>query len=253
LSRRARLVVFLLGVVFLLPAAARIAWRMPEFGAHPLPYGDAINRSAPAERHVSNMVSAVNFDYRAFDTLGEEFMLVCAVTGAVVLLRGSRGEALTAQPGRLHERPLEPRSDAVVLVCRFAAPVVVLFGIYVALHAMVTPGGGFQGGAIVASGILLLYLGDGYRRWRQLVRSRRLDAGEGGGALVFALAGLLPLLIGARFLQNVLPYGQFADLLSGGLMQVINAGVALAVTAGFLLLFLEFLEETRVEAGVESG
>ena len=37
------------------------------------------------------------------------------------------------------------------------------------------------------------------------------------GALVFALAGLFPLLIGARFLQNVLPYGQFADLLSGGL------------------------------------
>ena len=57
---------------------------MPTFGAHPLPYGDAINRDAPAQRHVSNMVTAVNFDYRGFDMLGEEFMLLCAVTGAAI-------------------------------------------------------------------------------------------------------------------------------------------------------------------------
>jgi len=46
-------------------------------------------------------------------------------------------------------------------------------------------------------------------------------------------------------MANMLPYGKFSDMLSGGLMQVENAGVALAVTGGFCLLFLEFLEETR--------
>ena len=44
-------------------------------------------------------MSAVNFDYRSFDTLGEEFMLVCAVTGVVVVLRGNRGEQLGALAG----------------------------------------------------------------------------------------------------------------------------------------------------------
>jgi multicomponent Na+:H+ antiporter subunit B len=53
------------------------------------------------------------------------------------------------------------------------------------------------------------------------------------------------MLAGGVFLQNLLPHGQFRDMLSGGLMQVENAGVALSVAAGFMLLFLEFLEELR--------
>jgi multicomponent Na+:H+ antiporter subunit B len=35
---------------------------MPQFGAHPLPYGDTINGAAPPERHVTNMASVANFD-----------------------------------------------------------------------------------------------------------------------------------------------------------------------------------------------
>jgi multicomponent Na+:H+ antiporter subunit B len=42
-----------------------------------------------------------------------------------------------------------------------------------------------------------------------------------------------------------LPLGTLKDVFSGGLMLVENAGVALAVTGSFLLVFLEFLEETR--------
>jgi multicomponent Na+:H+ antiporter subunit B len=191
---RVRLLLLLASAVVLLPAVVVVAVRMPTFGDHPLPYGDAINREAPAERHVSNMVSAVNFDYRGFDTMGEEFMLVTAVTGAVLLLRGTRGESLTAQPQEVPGRPVEPASEAVVLICRLMMPISLLFGIYVVLHATATPGGGFQGGVIIASSLLLLYLGDGYRSWRGIVRSKALHLCEGGGALVFVLAGVGPML-----------------------------------------------------------
>ncbi len=246
MTRGVRLLVFTLFILLLVPAAWRVAKHMPAFGAHPLPYGDAINSSAPGERHVSNMVSAVNFDYRGLDTLGEEFMLVCAVTGAVVLLRGSRGEALTSAPATLPGRTNPPRSDAIVLIGRLLCPIIMLFGIYVVLHATVTPGGGFQGGVIISSGLLLLFLSETYGAWRQIVRSTLLDVCEGGGALVFVLAGLAPMLFGASFLQNIMPLGTFRDMLSGGLMQVVNAGIAFAVAGGFSLLFLEFLEETRI-------
>lgn len=245
MSVRVRLLLLLASVVVLLPAAVAVAVRMPTFGDHPLPYGDAINRDAPAQRHVSNMVSAVNFDYRGFDTMGEEFMLVTAVTGAVLLLRGTRGELLTAQPQEVPGRPVEPASEAVVLICRLMMPASLLFGIYVVLHATATPGGGFQGGVIIGSSLLLLYLGDGYRSWRGIVRSRALHLCEGGGALVFVLAGLVPMLMGHAFLENILPPGQFRDMLAGGLMQVENLAVAFAVAGGFCQLFLEFLEETR--------
>jgi multicomponent Na+:H+ antiporter subunit B len=245
MSPRARLILFMLACLCILPGAAVVIARMPAFGAHPLPYGDAINQAATAERHVTNMVSAVNFDYRGFDTLGEEFMLLCAVTGAVLLLRGSRGEALSSQPASLLGRVNTPRSDAVVLIGRLIGPIIMVFGIYVVLHATTTPGGGFQGGVIISSGLLLLFLSEEYQAWRKIVRSAALGACEGGGALVFVLAGVGPMLWHANFLQNIMPLGQFRDMLSGGLMQIVNAGVAFAVLGGFSLVFLEFLEETR--------
>jgi multicomponent Na+:H+ antiporter subunit B len=181
MSARVRLLLLAVTLVVLLPGVVLLAVRMPMFGDHPLPYGEAINRDAPPQRHVSNMVSAVNFDYRGFDTIGEEFMLVAAVTGAVVLLRGTRGESLSAQPQENPDRPVGPASEAIILICRLMMPITLAFGLYVVLHATATPGGGFQGGVIIGSGLLLLYLGDGYRGWRDIVRSAGLDVCEGGG------------------------------------------------------------------------
>jgi multicomponent Na+:H+ antiporter subunit B len=228
----------------LVPLVLVLARHMPEFGAHKLPYGDAVNAAAPALRHVANAVTAVNFDLRGFDTLGEEFMLLCAVTGATVLLRGARGERPSARPG-VAGRPIRPRSDAAVLACRLVHPLLLLFGLYVALHATATPGGGFQGGVIAASATLLAWIAEGYRAWRRLMHSRILDAMEGLGAASFAFAGLIPVAMGAPYLANTLPLGQFKDVFAGGLMQLVNAGVTCAVAGGFGVLFLEFMEETR--------
>ena len=245
MTRHARIALFVLAWLVLLPAIGVLAYQIPAFGTHPLPYGDLINQVAPPERHVSNTVSAVNFDYRGFDTLGEEFMLVCAVTGVVVVLRGNRGEQLGAAPAIVKGRAILPRSDATVLITRWVAPLIVLFGLYVGLHAMTTPGGGFQGGVIVATGLLLIYLGQGYRTWRQLLPSAWLDACEGGGAALYALSGLCSMLLGHAYLTNILPLGTFRDVYSGGLMLVENLGVLLAVAGGFTVLFSELLEETR--------
>jgi multicomponent Na+:H+ antiporter subunit B len=245
MTPRLRLTVLAFAALCLVPAVWRVAAALPPFGAPTEQYGPAVNRLGPPLRHVSNMVSAVNFDFRGIDTLGEEFMLVTAVTGAVVLLRGARGEDLSAKAGRVEGRAVIARAESTVLICRLFGPAVLLFGLYMALHAMVTPGGGFQGGVVIASGLMLSYLGEGYRGWRRLISSRVLAAIEGGGALLFALAGLAPIAVGAAFMENVLPLGTFRDVFSGGLMLVSNAGVGFAVSGGFLMLFLEFLEETR--------
>ena len=252
MNPRLRLLVFALAAACLLPAAVHVVLRMPIFGLHPLPYGETINAVATRERHVTNMVSAINFDYRGLDTLGEEFMLLCAVTGTTVLLRGARGEGVSAQPGEVQGRPIRPRSDGIVLISRMLGALTLLFGIYIALHPTVTPGGGFQGGVIVASALLLIYLGEGYRGWRRLIRSEAMDACEGSGATLYALCGFASMIAGKPFLYNILPLGKVRDIFSGGLMLVENAGVAFAVAGGFAVLFLEYLEETRrEEAGDE--
>jgi multicomponent Na+:H+ antiporter subunit B len=245
MSARWRLVVLALAMLALAPGVWRVARAMPAFGAPTAGYGPAVNAIAPAARHVANMVAAVNFDFRSFDTLGEETMLLCAVTGAAVLLRGSRGERGSDCAGRLPGRAWTVRADATVLVCRIAAGLVLLFGVYVILHGTVTPGGGFQGGVIAASSFLLLYLGEGYGVWRRLMRGPLLQLLEAGGALLFVAAALVPLACDRAVLANLLPLGQFRSLYSGGLMLVLNYAVGLSVTGSFALLLLEFLEETR--------
>lgn len=245
MTSRARLILLALAFVVLVPCAIRLAGAMPTFGAHPLPYGDAINALAPKLRHVTNTVTAVNYDFRGFDTLGEEFMLLAAVTGVVVLLRGSRGEGTVDKPGWVEGRAIPPRTDASVVVSRILAPVILVFGFYVCMHGSTTPGGGFQGGVIAASGLLLTFLADGYRGWRGIMKSQLFEWSEGCGALFFACLGLVPLFMGNAFATNILPLGQLKSALSGGTIFAANAGVTFAVFGSFCIVLIEFMEETR--------
>lgn len=245
-----RLAVLIPALMVLAAAAAAIILGLPAFG-HPLThYGSVVNALAPVLRNVSNMVAAVNFDIRGIDTLGEESMLVCAVTATVILLRGQRGEDASESAGLIPGRANAARSDAMVLMCRLFATTVFLFGIYVVLHGTVTPGGGFQGGVVAASSFILLYLGGGYKPWRCALHSPVVAALEGFGALAFVLCATVPLAFGYAALQNVLPLGRWKDLYSGGLMVLVNVAVGIAVIGSFGVLLIEFMEETRApEAG----
>ncbi len=243
-----RVALLTLALIVLAPSVWGVATALPPFGDPSSQYGPAVNAILPAARHVTNMVAAVNFDVRGFDTLGEECMLVCAVTGVVVLLRGSRGERAESHAGFVPGRAVNARSDAAILSCRIAATLVMLFGVYMALHGTVTPGGGFQGGVVAASSFMLLYLGEGYGPWRRMVRGHAMNALESGGAFLFVCAAAVPLIIGRAALENVLPFGKPKDLFSGGLMVVVNFCVFLSVTGSFGLLLLELMEETRTPA-----
>jgi multicomponent Na+:H+ antiporter subunit B len=82
-----------------LPAAAVVAavlvWGLtglPGFGHYRGPYGLVLNDVAVQERHMTNVVTAVVFDYRGFDTLGEEFILFTSVIAVALLLRSVREE-----------------------------------------------------------------------------------------------------------------------------------------------------------------
>lgn len=245
MNEKLRLSLFWFSILLLVPLSCMVIFSMPGLGTRPSQLGQIVNELAPAARHVSNAISAVNFDFRGLDTIGEEFMLVAAVTGTVVLLRGSRGEDLEDRPGTVDDRRIFRRDEGLVLVCRILAPVILVLGIYVSLHAMTTPGGGFQGGVICASAFLLVYLGEGYRAWRAIARSRLMDSLEASGALLFILTAAVPWFKGQPFATNVMPLGELKSALSGGSMVLENLGVACAVAGSFVLLIIEFLEETR--------
>lgn len=247
MTPKARTTLFAVAVAAVMPALIHVLPSLPRFGDHTLPYGDAVTASAPVARQTQNIVTALNFDYRGFDTLGEEFILLCAVTGVTVLLRGGRGEQTSARPGRVEGRPILPPGEAVTLLARLFGVITLVLGLSVSLHATSTPGGGFQGGVIIAAGFLLVYLGEGYRGWRAMIHSEMLDAIEASGALLYIGCGFAGMYFGLPFLTNVVPLGTAGSVWAGGLMLVINAGVTCAVMGGFGVLFVEFLEETRVD------
>jgi multicomponent Na+:H+ antiporter subunit B len=181
------------------------------------------------------------------DTLGEEYILFAAVAGVALLLRERRGKSERDRPEGEIDRVRQHRSEAIRWSGRWMIGLVNLFGPYVVLHAQLTPGGGFQGGVILGTGSLLVYLAESYRTYRRAAPKHWIDLAESVGAGGYALVGLAGLGVGGRFLENVLPLGRTGSLLSAGTIPVINLLVGLEITAGFALLFAEFLEETRQE------
>jgi multicomponent Na+:H+ antiporter subunit B len=228
-----------LGSVGLAGLAVLLAWGfagLEPFGHYPGPYGTILNAVEPQQRHAANVVGAVTFDYRGFDTLGEELILFCAVAGVAFLLRERREE----DTGGVRDRV---SSDAVRAAGLLAVPVVVLLAVDTILHGYLTPGGGFQGGVVAAAGLLLVYLAGDWRSLRRASPTRLVDSAEATGAGGFALVGVATLVAGGAFLQNMLPLGTFGTLTSAGTIPVENLCVGLEVSAAFVLVFVEFLEE----------
>jgi multicomponent Na+:H+ antiporter subunit B len=238
--------------VFLLAGgllAGLLAWGfggLPHFGGYQGPYGDVLNQVSVPERHITDVVTAVNFDYRGFDTLGEEFIFFAAVLGVALILRVQPGEG----PGHVADyatgRAVPPTSDAVRVLGLGLTPPSVLFALYVIAHGHLTPGGGFQGGVILATGVLLIYLAGEFDDLHGLYTEIALERAEAVGAGAYAGVGLFGLLTGAPFLANVLPLGTTGRVLSAGTVPVIDVAVGLEIAAGVVLLLTTFLYQTLV-------
>jgi multicomponent Na+:H+ antiporter subunit B len=235
--------------VFLVAAAgtgALLTWGLAglhPFGHYPGPYGLVLNRVAVHERHATEVVGAVTFDYRGVDTMGEEFILFAAVIGATLLLRVGRDEV--EEPADRAERRLSPQpADAVRLMgLGFVGPTVLL-GLYVVAHGYITPGGGFQGGVVLASASVLVFLAGRYVAFRRVNPIPLIDLAEGLGAGLYPMIGVIALAAGGAFLSNTLPLGHTGDLRAAGTIPFINLGVGLEVAAGFVLILSEYLEQT---------
>jgi multicomponent Na+:H+ antiporter subunit B len=96
---------------------------------------------------------------------------------------------------------------------------------------------------VMASAFLLLWLAGSLRAYRSVTPTPAVDFVEGTGAGGFVVVGFVALLTGEPFLHNLLPYGLAGKLSSGGSIPIVNWATALAVTAAFVLLFSEFLQE----------
>ncbi|MFF4014555.1 MnhB domain-containing protein [Streptomyces sp. NPDC001843] len=245
MTPRARLWLLAVGGAGLAALLVAACLDLPSFGGRRHPYGERAVHAALA-RHTANTIASVNFDQRAYDTLGEMTILFAAVLGCVILLRQTRDE---------HRARPEP-AEVALPVRRYALvvlPVALLTGLYVIAHGQLSPGGGFQGGVVAATALHLLYLGADYRALERVRPVALFEVGDSLAASAYLVLGIAGLLAGTAFLANtLLPYGTFNTLSSGGIIPLLNAAIGMEVACAVVVLLANFLDQA-VEIEGESG
>ena len=249
MSRRVRLGLFLVAGGGLLAVLLIGMYGLPKFGHLQAAYGLLLDRIEPHLRRATDIVTALNFDIRAFDTLGEEFILFASVTGVAVLLRQLRNEDDDIDRSRgIEDHSFAGASPALRLTSLILIPLMVALGCYVVLHGALTPGGGFQGGVVLAAGPLAILLAGRYLALRRVAPEWALEMFEAIGAVAYVMIGLGGLIFASVFLKNFLPLGSPGKLLSAGMMPLNSIAVGLEVAGGFLLIWTEFLDQDLLVA-----
>ncbi|GAB6089982.1 hydrogen gas-evolving membrane-bound hydrogenase subunit E [Spirochaeta dissipatitropha] len=182
-----------------------------------------------------NAATAILMDYRGFDTLGEASVIFTSVAVVLVILGTPYFPKQDKGLGILTRRAL-----ALLL------PLFFLFPVYVIVNGHLSPGGGFQGGVSLSVLVILLHVVYGSSFAGRIVSYRFLSLTEYLSALAFAAAGIVGIAAGASFLSNAaagFPLGKAGELLSAGLIPLLNVIVGCKVAAGLSCIFYAFAGE----------
>ena len=187
--------------------------------------------TGPEELGAPNLVTAVVVTYRGLDTLGEVTVLFISAAGVGLMLRRTRrkdDDEDLEQGDRAEETAgiHKPASEIVETATELLLPMVILFGIYVFLNGHLSPGGGFQGGAIIASGtmFLLLALPESH------ISRMMIAIIESLSGFSYVIVGVLGVIMAGGFLDNrIMDLGTYGALFSAGAIPLIYAFVGLKV------------------------
>ncbi len=165
----------------------------------------------------ANIVTAVVVTYRGLDTLGEVTILF--LTAAIIAFFLKK---------QSDSRNTRTNSEIFQTASKVLIPIIIMIGVYIFINGHLSPGGGFQGGAVIASSVILLLLAFPEKQFNH----KLFTLMESTSGLVFVGLAMLGALIGSGFLDNaILPLGTFGELLSAGAIPVIYSFVGLKVGA----------------------
>ena len=186
----------------------------------------------PQELGAPNLVTAVVVTYRGLDTLGEVTVLFISAAGVGLLLRRTRrnqDDDKGLKEGDRAEKTAgfhKPASEIVETATELLLPMVILFGVYVFMNGHLSPGGGFQGGAIIASGTMFLLLALPESHISRLL----IAITESMSGFSYVVVGVLGVILAGGFLDNrIMDLGTYGSLFSAGAIPLIYVFVGLKV------------------------
>jgi multicomponent Na+:H+ antiporter subunit B len=194
------------------------------------PLAEAYVKSVPADLGAPNVITGILLTFRGFDTLGEVAVLFMVAAGVgLVLSGGATSETVT------EER--KPASELVQHGADILLPLIFIFAAYIIMNGHLSAGGGFQGGAVIASGVMLLLLA----KPATTLAQDFLSFSESLAGVLFVLVGVAGLLFAGGFLDNrVLPLGQFGAFFSAGAIPVISILLGVKVGAELSVIIDRF-------------
>ena len=181
----------------------------------------------------ANAVTSVVTYFRGLDTLGEVTILFLAIFGI----------SLTLEKNISKENILKYDNTLLQIATKVLSPLIVLFGLYIIFHGHLSPGGGFQGGVIIASAFLLQFLAYGDE---VSINHKIIKIIESFSGASFAILGILGFIVGDLFFGNILPVGAIGSLASGGIIPILYILVGLKVSAEMIALIEYFIKAKDV-------
>ncbi len=231
-----------------------------------------------ADTHAPNIVTSVLADYRGYDTMFETTVVFAAGLACFFLLRRKKvpggepriyrhmptgitlriadGGKLPAEDSEVFRRldtEFVPQQLIIKNTCRIVIPFIQIFALYVIAHGHYSPGGGFQGGVLLAASIILYAISHDLRRAIRRFSEKTAALMGSLGVLIYAGTGALCLLMGANFLN----YKALAPLLgvdavmarSHGIL-IVEIGVAFAVMAMIIWIYYNLSSAGKHDEGL---
>ena len=156
------------------------------------------------------------------------------------------------------EQPVDPvrpytESEIIMTAVRTVTPFVLTYGLFMTFHGADSPGGGFQGGALVGVVVLMLAFAFGIQPTREWVGTGLMTGLAAGGVIVFVSIGLGTLALGGTFLEYGL-YEPFVgpDATKWGMEAIEIGGVAAIVSGVIMALFFLTAAGYDPEGGEEA-
>ena len=145
-----------------------------------------------------------------------------------------------------HELPQLKQQVLLRSITKMLIPFILVFGIYVITHGEGGPGGGFQGGVILAAAFILYGLVFGTKDLKERIPTPIIDACMALGALLYASTGLLNLIVGGNFLDYgalvvLFPSSSRGDMEVWG-MTAVEYGVGITVCSVIVTIYLQVSE-----------
>lgn len=227
---------------------------------------------------VPNIVTSVLADYRGYDTMYETTVVFAAGLACFFLLRRKRStnpparffrHEPTGVTLRIEEGGKAPEENSRVFTridalwapdsliikntCRLIIAFIQLFALYVVAHGHHSPGGGFQGGVLLGSSIILFAISNDLRRSIRRIQEKTSALLGSAGVIIYAGTGFLCLLMGANFLD----YKALAPILntdsimarSHGIL-IVEIGVAFAVMSVMIWIYYNLSSAGKHDEGL---